>query len=86
MINALTNTNLFTVAFAFAVPIAFSPIHFLVGFLILVCVIAILIIACKWLMGLAGITIPQPLLVILGILIFMILLLVVLNYSGLYVW
>lgn len=65
---------------------AFSPIHFLVGFLILVCVIAIVIIAVRWLIQLTGIAVPQPLLVILGIILFMILLLMLLNYSGLYVF
>jgi uncharacterized membrane protein len=65
---------------------AFSPIHFLVGFLILVCVIAIVIIACKWLLSLTGIAIPQPLLLILGIIIFLILLMVLLQYSGLALW
>jgi hypothetical protein len=70
---------------ALTVPV-FSPIHFLVGFLLLVCVIAIVIIGVKWLISLTGIVIPQPLLLILGIILFMILLLVLLNYSGLYVW
>ena len=65
---------------------SFSPIHFLIGFLILVCVIAIVIIACKWLLSLTGIAIPQPLLLILGMIIFLILLLVLLNYNGLNVW
>lgn len=65
-------------------PSAFSPIHFLVGFLLLVCVLAIVIIAFRWLLSLTGWAIPQPLLVILGIIVFMILLLVLLNYSGLY--
>jgi hypothetical protein len=63
---------------------AFSPIHFLIGFLVLVCVLAIVIIACRWLLTLTGITIPQPLLLILGIIVFLILLLVLLQYSGLY--
>jgi len=65
---------------------AFSPIHFLIGFLILVCVLAIVIIACKWLLSLTGLAIPQPLLLILGIIIFLLLLLMLLNYSGLNVW
>ena len=62
----------------------FSPLHFLVGFLVLVCVMAIIIIAVKWLLALSGVPIPQPLLMILGILVFIILLFVLLNYSGLY--
>lgn len=64
----------------------FSAIHFLIGFLILICVIAIVIIGVKWLISLTGWAIPQPLLVIAGIILFMILLLVVLQWSGLYVF
>jgi hypothetical protein len=63
---------------------AFSPLHFMIGFLFLVCILAIVVIAVRWLLGLAGITIPQPLLVILGIILFMVLLLALLDYSGLY--
>jgi hypothetical protein len=62
----------------------FSPARFLVGFLVFVCVLAIVIIACRWLLSLTGIAIPQPLLVILGIIVFLLLLLVLLNWSGLY--
>ena len=61
-----------------------SPARFLVGFLVFVCVLAIVIIACRWLLSLTGIAIPQPLLVILGIIVFLLLLLVLLNWSGLY--
>lgn len=59
-------------------------IHFLVGFLILVCVIACVIILVRWLLGLMGIAIPQPLMVVLGIILFIVLLLMLLNYSGYY--
>jgi hypothetical protein len=68
----------------FATLSAFSPIHFLIGFLVLVCVLAIVVIGCRWLLSLTGIVIPQPLLLILGIIVFLILLLALLNYSGLY--
>ncbi|HXN71577.1 MAG TPA: hypothetical protein VN861_03375 [Candidatus Acidoferrales bacterium] len=59
-------------------------IHFLVGFLILCCVIACVIILVKWLCGLMGVTIPPPLMAVLGIILFIILLLMLLNYSGYY--
>lgn len=64
--------------------LAFSPFHFLVGFLVLICVFAIVIIAVKYLIALTGIPIPPPLLAILGIIVFLILLMVLLDYSGLY--
>jgi hypothetical protein len=62
----------------------FSAIHFLIGFLLLICVIAIVIIGVKWLITLTGVAIPQPLLLIAGIILFIVLLLVLLQYSGLY--
>jgi len=65
---------------------SFNFIHFAVGLLILFCVLAILIIGVRWLCTLAGIAIPQPLMVILGIIVFIVLLLMLLNWSGLGVW
>ena len=44
----------------------------------------IVIIAAKWLLSLTGLAIPQPLLVILGILVFLALFLWLLSWSGLY--
>jgi len=64
--------------------VGFSGIHFLVGFIVLICILAVLIIGVKWLLSLTGLAIPQPLLVILGILIFLGLLLWLLSFSGLY--
>jgi hypothetical protein len=64
----------------------FNFIHFVVGFLLMVCALAIVIILCKWLLGLMGVPIPQPLLVVLGIIIFVILLLMLLSWSGAYSW
>jgi len=61
-----------------------NAISFMVGFLLLVCVLAVVIIAAKWLLGLAGVAVPPPLMYILGILLFVVLLLWVLNYSGYY--
>ncbi len=62
----------------------FNAMHFLVGVIVLICVLAILIIGARWLAGLAGLTIPQPLMIIAGILLFLALFLWVMNYSGLY--
>jgi hypothetical protein len=76
----MTLTNLF----AFALPSAFEPIRSLIGFLVVVCVFAIVIIACRWLLSVTGIAIPQPLLLILGIAVFLLFLLAFLNWSGLY--
>jgi len=63
---------------------SFNAVHFAVGFILLICVLAIVIIGIKWLLTLAGITVPQPVLVMLGILVFMVLLIALLDYSGLY--
>lgn len=62
----------------------FNAIHFLIGFLVMVCVLAIVIIAARWLLSLAGIAVPQPLLMILGIVLFLLLLLWLLSWSGVY--
>jgi fatty acid desaturase len=55
-------------------------IAFLVWFLVVIAVLAIVIIGIKWLMGLAGIPIPAPLLAILGIILFIILVLAVFHF------
>jgi hypothetical protein len=55
---------------------------FLIQFLIFICVVAIVIIGGRWLLSLTGLAIPQPLLVILGIILFLVLLLLFLNYAG----
>jgi|HubBroStandDraft_4_1064222.scaffolds.fasta_scaffold1171281_2 hypothetical protein len=70
----------------FAGPLSADPIRFLIGFLIACCVIAVVIILVKWLLGLAGVTIPPPLMLVIGILLFIFLLLWVLNWSGVYRW
>jgi hypothetical protein len=62
----------------------FSAIHFLIGFIIMVVVLAVVIIAVKWLIGLTGLVIPQPLWLILGLLLFLALLLWLIQWSGLY--
>jgi hypothetical protein len=58
----------------------------MVQFILFVCAVAIVIILGKWLLSLTGLSIPQPLLVVLGILVFCVLLLMFANWSGLWVW
>jgi hypothetical protein len=62
----------------------FDLIHFLIGFVVLVCVLAVVIILVRWLASLAGVTIPPPLMLVLGILLFLLLFLVLLNWTGIY--
>jgi len=62
---------------------SFSFPHFIIGFIFLVCAIAIIIILVKWLAGLMGLAIPQPLMVVGGILLFMLLLWLLLTWAGL---
>jgi hypothetical protein len=64
----------------------FNFIHFVVGLILVVCALAILIILVRWLCSLAGVAIPQPLLLVLGIILFVILFIVLLNWAGLGVW
>ena len=61
---------------------SFNFPHFIIGFIFLVCAIAIIIILVKWLAGLMGLAIPQPLMVVGGILLFMLLLWLLLNWAG----
>ena len=63
---------------------SFNALHFLVGVVVLICVLAIIVIGVRWLASLAGVVIPQPLLIIGGILLFLGLFLWVMNWSGLY--
>jgi len=64
--------------------LAGNPIRFMVGFILLCCCIAVVIILVKWLAGLAGVAVPAPLMLVLGIILFVILLLMLLSYSGFY--
>ena len=61
-----------------------DAISFLISFLVFIIVVAIVIIGARWLLGLAGVTIPQPLMIILGLICFLILLLFFLNFTGVY--
>ena len=63
---------------------SFSAIHFLIGFIVLICVLAIVIILGKWLIGLTGLAIPPPLMMALGIILFLALFLWLLQFSGLW--
>jgi hypothetical protein len=57
-------------------------IGFLFWFLITIAVLAIVIIGVRWLLGLAGVTIPQPLMIILGILLFIVLMFALWRFVG----
>jgi hypothetical protein len=61
-----------------------DPVGFLVSFLVLIIVIAIVVLGVRWLLSVVGWNIPQPLLVILGLIFFLIVLLFFANYTGLY--
>jgi hypothetical protein len=57
-------------------------ISFMLSFLVFIVVVAILIIGLRWVLSLTGLVIPQPLILILGLILFLILLLVFFNYIG----
>lgn len=57
-------------------------VGFVIWFLVVIIVAAIVIIGVKWLMSVAGITIPQPLLLILGLLMFLVLLFALWHFMG----
>lgn len=61
-----------------------NAVGFLVSFLVFIIVIAIVIIGVRWLLSVAGVPIPQPLLIILGLIFFLIVLLFFLNFTGVY--
>lgn len=62
----------------------FNPIQAMIGFLVFCICVAIVIILGRWLLSLTGIAIPQPLLIVLGLIIFLILLLFFLDWIGLF--
>jgi hypothetical protein len=55
---------------------------FLFWFLIVIAVLACVIIGCRWLLGLAGVTIPPPLLAILGIILFIVMMIALWHFVG----
>ena len=65
-----------------ALQVGFSPIRGLIGFVIFCVCVAIVIILGRWLLSLTGIAIPQPLMVVLGLIVFLVLLLFFLDWIG----
>ena len=59
-----------------------GAISIMVGFLVFCICVAIVIILGKWILSLIGLPIPQPVLVVLGLIVFLILLLLFLNWAG----
>lgn len=67
-----------------AMLLQFNPISAMIGFVVLCCCLAIVIILGRWLLSLTGWAIPQPILVVLGIIVFLVFLMFFLNYTGIY--
>jgi len=63
---------------------ASNPIGMMVEFIVFCCVIAVVIILARWLLTLTGLVIPQPLMIVLAILLFLVLLYFFLGWTGLY--
>jgi hypothetical protein len=63
-----------------------NAITVMVEFLIFIVIVAIVIIGVRWLMSLAGVSIPQPLIIILGLILFIVFLLIFLNFLGIWSW
>ncbi len=63
-----------------------NAISMMVSLIVFVVCIVIVILLGKWLLSVLGVSIPQPLMVVLGLLVFLIFLLFFLNYTGLWVW
>jgi hypothetical protein len=60
----------------------FDPVRGMIGFVIFCICVAIVIILGRWLLALAGITIPQPLMIVLGLIVFLVLFLLFLDWVG----
>lgn len=67
-----------------ALMLASNPIAMMVEFIVFCCVIAVVIILARWLLALTGLAIPQPLMIVLAILLFLVLLYFFLDWTGLY--
>ena len=61
-----------------------NPINMMIEFIVFCVCIAVIIILARWLIGLTGLSIPAPLMYVLGLLLFLLLLLVFLNWTGLW--
>ena len=64
-----------------------NPLGFLIGFLIFICVVAVVILGIRWLIRISGVAISPELNLIIGIILFIILLIVFVNWMpGLHIW
>ena len=61
----------------------FNPITAMVGFVVFACCVAVIIILGKWILSLIP-GIPQPIIVCVGIIVFVFLFLLFLQYVGIY--
>lgn len=59
-----------------------DPIRGMVGFVVFCVCIAIVVILGRWLLGLTGLAIPQPLMMVLGLIVFLVLFLFFLDWLG----
>lgn len=64
--------------------VGFNPVRFALGFLVCIVMLAILIIGLRYVARVAGITLSPELVQILGLIVFLILLFVLLGWSGFY--
>ena len=64
----------------------FNPISAMIGFVVLCVCLAIIIILARWVLSLTGLVIPQPLLIVLGLILFLVLLMFFLDWTGIYVF
>lgn len=55
-------------------------LSFLLWFIVAMVVLAIVIILVRWILSLTGLAIPQPLLIVLGLILFLIVLLALFSY------
>ena len=60
----------------------FDPVRAMIGFIVFCICIAIVIILGRWLLSLAGLAIPQPLMIVLGLIVFLVLFLFFLDWVG----
>ena len=61
-----------------------NPISAMIGAVVLCICLAIVIILARWVLSLTGLAIPQPLLIVFGLILFLVMLLFFLNWSGIY--
>jgi hypothetical protein len=61
-----------------------NAISMMISLVVFIVCVAIVILLFRWLLGVMGVTIPQPLMVVLGLIMFLIFLLIFLNYTGIW--